>query len=104
MPDAKRGDFVQIHKLILKPGERPDTLPESTRSVHYEGWVKGFLISESANIGDEVEIETFIGREISGTLEQVSPVYDHNFGVPQKELLSIGSESRKKLEETRTRS
>jgi hypothetical protein len=49
------------------------------------------------NIGDEVKIETFIGREISGVLEQVNPVYNHNFGVPQKELLNIGSESRKKL-------
>jgi hypothetical protein len=104
MPDAKKGDLVQIHKVILKPGQRPDTLPECTRSVLYEGWVKGFLISESANIGDEVKIETFIGREISGILEQVNPVYDHNFGVPQKELLSIGSESWKKLEKMGNRS
>jgi hypothetical protein len=97
MPDAKRGDLVQIHKVILDPSQRPDTLPECTRSVSYECWVKGFLIDESVNIGDEVKIETFIGREISGILEQVNPVYDHNFGVPQKELLDIGSESRKKL-------
>jgi len=97
MPDAKRGDLVQIHKVILEPDQRPDTLPESTRAVSYECWVKGFLINESVNIGDEVKIETFIGREISGILEQVNPVYNHNFGVPQKELLDIGSESWKKL-------
>jgi hypothetical protein len=97
MPDAKKGDLVQIHKVILDPNQRPDSLPESTRSVSYECWVKGFLINESVNIGDEVKIETFIGREISGILEQVNPVYNHNFGVPQKELLSIGRESRKKL-------
>ena len=99
MPDAKRGDFIQIHKVILKPGQRPDTLPECTRSVVYEGWVKGFLISESANVGDEVKIETFIGREISGVLAQVNPTYDHNFGIPQKELVYIGNESRRRLGE-----
>lgn len=104
MPDAKRGDFVQIHKVILKPGQRPETLPECTRSVPYECRVKGFLIDESADIGEEVKIETFIGREILGILEQVNPVYDHNFGVPQKELLSIGSESWKKLEKMGNRS
>ena len=97
MPDAKRGDLVQIHKVILDPNQRPDTLPECTRSVSYECWVKGVLIDESGNIGEEVKIETFIGREISGTLDQVNPIYDHNFGVPQKELLNIGSESWKKL-------
>lgn len=104
MPDAKRGDFVQIHKIILEPTQRPDTLPACTKAVPYECWIKGFLLNVNANIGDEVTIETFIGREISGILEQISPVYDHNFGVPQKELLSIGSESRKKLKETRSRS
>jgi hypothetical protein len=103
MPDAKRGDLVQIHKVILDPGQRPDTLPECTRSVFYECWVKGFLINENVNIGDEVKIETFIGREISGVLEQVNPVYDHNFGVPQKELLNIGSESWKKLGKMKNR-
>jgi len=99
MSDARKGDLVQVHKIVLKPDQRPDTLPECTRAVPYEGWVKGFLLNESANFGDEVKIETFIGREISGVLAQVNPTYDHNFGIPQKELVYIGNESRRRLEE-----
>lgn len=94
MADAKRDDLVQIHKIILEPDQRPDNLPARTKSVPYECWIKGFLVDENANIGDEVTIQTFIGREISGILYQVNPVYDHNFGEPQKELLSIGNEVR----------
>jgi hypothetical protein len=32
-----------------------------------------------------------------GTLCRVNPVYDHNFGVPQKELLTIGDEVKENL-------
>ena len=96
MADAKKGDLVQIHKLILKPDQRPDSLPDSTKSVPYECWIKGFLLNNQATVGEEVQVETFIGREISGTLVSVQPVYDHSFGLPQKELLSIGRELRKK--------
>ncbi len=96
MHDAKKGDLVQIHRVILEPGERPSTLPDCTKSVPYECWIKGFLLNSQATLGEEVQIETFIGREISGTLVSVQPAYDHSFGLPQKELLSIGRELRKK--------
>ena len=99
MADAKRGDLVQIHKIILEPSQRPDTLPACTRSVPYECWIKGFLVDEDANLGDEVKIETFIGREISGELYQVNPTYDHNFGAPQRELVAIGNEAHHELRE-----
>jgi len=97
MTAAKRGDLVKIHQIVLEPDQRPDTLPACTRAVPYEGWIKGFLMDESANIGDEVRIETFIGREISGTLCEVNPIYDHNFGVAPKELLRVGNEAKNKL-------
>jgi hypothetical protein len=95
MADAKIGDLVQIHKIILKPDQRPDSLPDSTKSVPYECWIKGFLLNDEAGRGEEVQIETFIGREISGTLVSVNPAYDHSFGLPQKELLSIERELKK---------
>ena len=95
MADAKNGDLVLIHKTILKPSERPDTLPACTKSVPYECWIKGFLLNSQATIGEEVQIETFIGREISGILVSVNPAYDHSFGLPQKELLSIAREPKK---------
>ncbi len=97
MADARKGDLVQIHKIILKPDQRPDSLPESTKSVPYECWMKGFLLNGQAMTGEEVGIETFIGREISGILVSVNPSYDHSFGLPQNELLSVGRELKKNL-------
>lgn len=95
MADAKKGDLVQIHKIILKPDQRPDSLPECTKSVPYKCWIKGFLLNNEARKGEDVQIETFIGREVSGPLVSVNPADDHSFGLPQKELLSIGRELKK---------
>jgi hypothetical protein len=99
MADAKRGDLVQIHSIILEPDQRPDNLPSSTKLVPFECWIKGFLIDEAVNIGDQVRIRTFAGREVSGALCEVNPVYDHDFGKPQTELLSIVDDAKKQLEE-----
>jgi hypothetical protein len=97
MADAQKGDLVQIHKIVLEPSQRPDTLPACTKAVPYECWIKGFLQNENSNIGDEVRIKTLVGRELRGTLCSVNPTYEHHFGVPQKELLSIGEEAREIL-------
>lgn len=99
MIDAKKGDWVQIHRVVLEPGQRPDTLPECTKTVPYEGWIKGFLTNTEAAMGDEVQIETLGGREISGTLAFINPTYDHGFGKPQKELLYIGRELRRMVKD-----
>lgn len=95
--DAKKGDWVQIHRVVLNPGERSPQLPEDTKKVPLEMWQKGF-ITHDAIIGDKVEIETVIGRKVKGKLVRVNPVYSHNFGKPVRELLTIGMELRKLLE------
>ncbi len=100
MEDAKRGDLVRIHKVVLTPEQRPDDLPPSTAVVPYECWIKGFLMEETARIGNIVRIKTLIGREISGELCEVAPTYDHDFGEPQNEILSIGLEARVRLKNT----
>lgn len=91
---AKKGDFVQIQIRILEPEERAPNLPEDTRRVPFEMRVKGFLIDEEANLGSTVKIRTFSGREVSGTLVAINPIYEHNFGEPVPELLTIGEELR----------
>ncbi len=90
---ANRGDLVQIHLVILKPEERVKKLPDSTKRVPYEAWVKGILIDKRATIGDTVHIKSFIGREITGTLAGINPSYNHNFGEPQPELVQVGLET-----------
>ena len=44
---AKAGDFVRIHNIVLKVGERADNLPEDTKKVPLEMWDKGFLEKEA---------------------------------------------------------
>lgn len=96
--DALRGDLVQIHKVILTPEQRPENLPACTRVVSYEGWIKGFLLDDEAKVGDKVRVETFIGREVSGTLVEVNPAYDHKFGQPQRNLISAAIKAREQIE------
>jgi hypothetical protein len=94
--DAKKGQWVQIYQVVLKAGERSPNLPEDTKKVDLEMRLKGFL-EEDANIGDEVKIKTVIGRTVTGRLESVNPRYDHDFGNPIPELLTVGMEAREIL-------
>lgn len=86
---ARKGDWVIIHNTVLTSEERAPQVPEDTRSVPLESWVKGFL-EEDAEIGEQVEITTITGRKVSGSLVELNPSYKHNFGEFVPELLQIG--------------
>ena len=77
---AKKNDWVQIHIDVLKPEERAANIPEDTRHVPLEMWVKGHLQDEAAELGDTVTVVTKTGREVRGTLCAVNPAFHHNFG------------------------
>ncbi|MBW4828884.1 MAG: 2-amino-4-ketopentanoate thiolase [Clostridiaceae bacterium] len=96
--DAKKGDWVRIHNIVLNPEDRSPNLPEDTKKVPLEMWDKGFLLNENANIGDIVEVESYIGRKVEGKLVEVNPFYDHDFGKCVPELLYIGRQLRGYLE------
>ncbi|MBQ9179500.1 MAG: 2-amino-4-ketopentanoate thiolase [Firmicutes bacterium] len=90
----KAGTWVQVHEIVLKPEERTGKLPEDTKKVPLEMWVKGFL-KEDAAIGDTVEIETLTGRMVSGSLVAAEPAYSHGFGdIYIPEMLQIGMQAR----------
>ncbi len=88
MKMIKKGEWVRIHKIILEPAERAPQVPEDTKKVPLEMWDKGFL-QANANIGDDVTIETVTGRQESGTLIEVNPYYEHDYGKFVPELLAI---------------
>ena len=77
---AKKNDWVQIHIDVLKPEERATNIPEDTRHVPLEMWVKGHLVNDEAEIGDVVTIVTKTGRTVTGTMCAVNPSFKHNFG------------------------
>ena len=86
---AKKGDWVRIHSVLMEAGNRAPGIPEDTSKVPYELWAKGFLVSDKAEIGDAVEIETITGRKIKGNLLETNPSYGHDFGEFIPEILII---------------
>ncbi|WP_027308022.1 2-amino-4-oxopentanoate thiolase subunit OrtA [Caloramator sp. ALD01] len=98
MDVIKKGTYVQIHQIVLRPDERASNLPDETKNVPLEMWVKGYLNSD-ARIGDEVEITTLTNRKVIGTLVEVNPSYRHDFGKFVPEILKIGQDLRKILKD-----
>lgn len=86
---ANQGDWVQVHIVVLTPDERAANIPEDTKAVPLEMWVKGHLATPAAKIGDTVTITTRTGRTVCGQLVQVNPSYNHSFGDFVPELLQI---------------
>lgn len=93
---AETGDWVQVHNIVLKVGERAPQVPEDTKSVPLEMWVKGFATGPAV-VGEEIEVRTLTGRLARGTLVCINPAYPHTFGRPVPELLPIGLELRRIL-------
>ena len=83
-----KGDWVRIHRIVLKAEERTGKIPEDTKACDLEMWTKGFLL-EDAEIGDQVEIETAVGRIEKGELIEVNPYYTHSYGKFVPELIQI---------------
>jgi hypothetical protein len=95
---VKKGQWVKIEKIILKPEERTAKIPEETKKVPYLVHINGFL-QEDANIGDEVTIVSRIGRTHTGKLIEEKPSFKHNFGDFVPQLVDISIELKKELEE-----
>ena len=85
---VKKGEWVRIHSIILKAEERTAKLPDDTKQCDLEMWTKGFLLQD-AEIGDEVEVETAVGRIDRGTLVEVHPYYTHSYGTFVPEIVEI---------------
>lgn len=90
---ARKGTWVEIVRVLLKPGERAPNLPDDTRDCPYVLLVSGFL-QHDAELGDEVTVRSLIGHEHRGVLRVINPSYSHSFGAVVPELLTIGSQER----------
>jgi len=93
---AIKGDWVKIHNIVLNPDQRAPQVPEDTKQVPLEMWIKGF-IENDAEMGDTVSITTYTGRKMEGTLVEIKPTYTHSFGDNVPELLQIGLQLREIL-------
>lgn len=86
--DAKKGDWVQVSNIVLKPEERAQQVPEDTKKMPLLLWVKGYA-QHAANLGDMIEIETVTLRKVQGVLTEVNPSYIHNYGEYTPELSRV---------------
>lgn len=92
----KKGSWVKIEKILLKPEQRASHLPEETRKVPYILHICGYLLKD-AEIGQEVKIKTKICRIHKGKLIEVNPTFKHNFGEVVPELIDINVSIRDEL-------
>ena len=90
---VKKDEWVIIHRNILTPEQRAPQVPDDTKKVPLEMWVKGYL-NKDAEIGEEVEITTRTKRIETGTLLEANPYYKHDFGKFVPELLKISDQVR----------
>lgn len=95
---VKKGEWVKIEKVILKPEERTAKIPDETKKVPYLFHVCGYL-NEDANVGDDVSITSRIGRIHTGKLIEVRPTFKHNFGEFVPQLVEISHELKEELHE-----
>lgn len=88
---AKKNDWVRIHVTVLAPSGRAAAVPDDTKQVPLEMFVKGHLVSD-AEIGSECEVITKTGRHVTGTLLEVNPHYSHSYGDYVPEIEKAGDE------------
>lgn len=81
--------WVRIKRIVMRPEERTAQIPEDTRSVPLEMWVKGFA-EQNGNLGDTIRVRTLTGRIETGEVVEIEPSYRHDFGQFIPEILTIG--------------
>lgn len=86
---AKKSDYVNVYNIVLTAEQRAPQVPEDTKCVPLETWVRGFL-EEDGVVGDIVTIKTMTGRMVKGTLVEENPTYRHSFGEHIPEIFKIG--------------
>lgn len=87
---AVKNDWVEVEVVVLRADERAPQVPEDTKKVPLMMWTRGFLVGESASLGEEVMIKTLCDRLITGKLVDTQPRYNHDYGETVAELLSTG--------------
>lgn len=88
-----KGTFVEITTRVLESDERSNAIPEDTKNTPLIMWVKGYTTKE-CNLGEVVEIETVIGRKVSGEVSAIEPYYSHDFGKYVSEIAYIGKQAK----------
>ena len=93
---VEKGTWVSIRKIILEPKDRAAGIPEDTAATPLMMWINGFL-QEDAKVGEEVSVRTRMNRVEEGTLEEVNPTTQVDYGDYVPEIVQIGRGAREIL-------
>jgi len=93
---VKKGAWVTIESIVLKPSKRPHSVPDDTRRTDFKKWVNGTL-ARRAQLGGPATIITPTGRKESGMLLDVNPSHAISYGTYVPELKKAGDQAREYL-------
>jgi hypothetical protein len=96
------GQWVEIERVVLPAADRARTIPPDTAATDFVARVRGFLAAE-AEVGATAMVKTLLDRDVGGRLVAVNPRNPANFGDPVPELLRLGLEASRSLEESSSR-
>ena len=86
--------------MVLRAGERAPTVPEDTGQTEFVARIRGFLV-DAAELGGPATVLTLLDRAVSGELIAVNPRNPADFGDPVPDLLRLGQDARRSLDEPR---
>lgn len=92
----KKGTWVEIEEVVLTSEDRAQNIPEETRKTPLKCWIRGNCLND-CEVGDEVEVETNVGRISKGKVVDIEPGYYHSFGKYVAETGYIGKQAREIL-------
>jgi hypothetical protein len=95
------GTWVEIRQVVLPAGERAPNVPKDTGQTDFVARIRGFLV-DTAELGGPATVLTLLDRAVSGELIAVNPRNPADFGDPVPELLRLGREGRRALDEPPT--
>jgi hypothetical protein len=96
------GEWVEIRRVVLPAGGRAPNVPPDTAAVDFVASIRGFLVAP-ADLGGAATVRTLLDREVTGQLTAVNPRNPANFGNPAPELLRLGLQARRSLEQSSPR-
>jgi hypothetical protein len=88
-----KGTFVEVEEIILMPEDRAVNIPDETKKTPLKCWTRGKCINDS-ELGNEVQVETNVGRIARGIIVDVEPGYYHTYGKYVEEISNIGKQAR----------
>ncbi|MBU3172584.1 2-amino-4-oxopentanoate thiolase subunit OrtA [Clostridium estertheticum] len=89
----KKGTWVEVEEIVLTPKDRAKNIPDETKKTPLKCWIRGKCLSD-CELGNEVHVETNVGRNARGIVVQIEPGYYHTYGKYVDEISNIGKQAR----------